>query len=72
MKIFSLKVSSLREDDYYLGITTLCQNTHFIFKILKFKAVHIEIEIYQIFLLQHVDVQIYLSILSLFFNSIRY
>ncbi len=35
----------------------------------KVKAVHIETEIYQFFLFVAVDVQIYLSILSLFFNS---
>ncbi len=34
--IFLLKVSLLRQASCYLGITSLCQNTHFTFKILQY------------------------------------
>ncbi len=34
--IFHLKVSSLRQDVWYLGITNLCKNTYFIYKLLQY------------------------------------
>ncbi len=38
--VFPLKVSSLRQDVWYLVITTLCQNTHFVNKILQSRLPH--------------------------------
>ncbi len=34
--IFPLKVRSLRQEGWYLGMTNLCQNTHFTYKILQY------------------------------------